>query len=373
MVIYLLGIPGSGKSYYAVNVIYDNFAKDIPKNAKLSLKKDYLVCYTNIDGFNFDLVNNVYPLDFSKLLSQLEILYFMKMQGKSDEELIEKAKEFNIYKALFVIDEAHNYFNNDNKILVWWLTYHRHLYQDIILITQNLALIHSKYKPLSEMFLKAKPPSLSLSKKYFYYKHFTESRLSQASYVKTIKLLKKPEVFKLYHSGDKVVSENVILRFILFSFFFLVLLFAGFYFFFLSKLNDSKVKVDVPSSNSQLQSQVSQNVQNVSNKNYQPVLKKDDLDPESIVLLTATCKNNFCYLKDVGKYIDIKVLRFARDYYNLEIISIRNNFGYGLITFSVDSSFLKFVKGGINYEHTKNSEDGMHIETSNILPFTNGE
>ena len=81
-----------------------------------------------------------------------------------------RAKKLNLYKALFVIDEAHNFFQTKDDVLVWWLTYHRHLYQDIFLITQNLALIDRKYKPLAEYFYKAVPSSLRLNKKVFKYK-----------------------------------------------------------------------------------------------------------------------------------------------------------------------------------------------------------
>lgn len=57
--------------------------------------------------------------------------------------------------CLIVVDEAHNFFNKKNdEILTWWLTYHGHLYQDIILITQDLSLIDTGYKAVAEFLLR---------------------------------------------------------------------------------------------------------------------------------------------------------------------------------------------------------------------------
>lgn len=72
----------------------------------------------------FDLIH--YYID-------LTILHSLYMDKEPDSVLIEKAKELKLYKVLFVIDEAHNYLKSkENPVLVWWFTYHGHLYQDII-------------------------------------------------------------------------------------------------------------------------------------------------------------------------------------------------------------------------------------------------
>ena len=277
MISFYLGIPGSGKTYSAVNTIYNNFTDN--EDAKRDLKKDYKNCYTNINEFKFDLCNSVYKLDYDELYEKIKIVFnlyhgknekessfdidffntvnkreltlsqikqlreqrdniFNKNSKKvsvkaSDKELIKRAKELNIYKTLFVIDECHNFFDTDDKIKIWWLTYHRHLYHDIILITQSLSLVALKYKPLAEAFYKAKPSSLTLNKKYFNYMYYTESRMSSASFVNTVKVKKRDSVFKLYKSGDSVKSKNVILHFILISLFFVIFLFLfGYYYFY---------------------------------------------------------------------------------------------------------------------------------------------
>jgi len=233
MIVFYLGLPGSGKSYAGVDKIYNNFSKE--PDAKRDLKKDYINCYTNINEFKFDLLDNVYKFDADEFYKQLKELHSMYKKKASDAELIEKAKEFNIYKSLFVLDEAHNFLDVPDPIKIWWLTYHRHLYHDVILITQSLSLIHSKYKPLAEAFYKAKSSSLTLNKSYFNYMYYTESRLTKASYVSTVKVKKNPKVFELYHSGDSVDSKNVIKRFIFIALLFLMLLFFLGYLFYADK------------------------------------------------------------------------------------------------------------------------------------------
>ena len=171
MITYLLGLPGSGKTYFAVDKIYNNFstAPEAKKDKKLNLD----ICYTNINELNLKKLDNVHLLDFDILQKHLSELHRMVIKEKStDEALIEKLKEYNLYNALFVIDEAHHYFDRKDTVLVWWLSYHRHLYHEIILITQNLSLIESKYKAFSEFFYVAKPQSLTLNRSYFKYNVF---------------------------------------------------------------------------------------------------------------------------------------------------------------------------------------------------------
>ena len=243
MIAYYLGIPGSGKSYAGVYTIFNNFSDD-PK-AKKDLKKDYISCFTNINQFNFDKVKNVYKFDFNQFYKHLTSLHRLYKKKEPDSVLIEKAKEFNIYKTLFVIDECHNFFDREDAVLVWWLTYHRHLYHDIFLITQNLALVHSKYKPLAEAFYMARPSSLKLSNKNFQYVYYTDKRLSKDSRVNIVKYPKVKEVFELYHSGDEVKSKNVVLHFVVISAVLLLILFiAGYYFFATFVPDDHKAKKD---------------------------------------------------------------------------------------------------------------------------------
>jgi len=355
MIVYFLGIPGSGKTYYGVNVIYDNFAKNIPKKTKLTLKKDYENCYTNINEFNFDLTNNVYKLDFDELYDKLQILYDMYKKKMTDDNLIEKSKELKIYKSLFIIDECHNFFDTADKVKIWWLTYHRHLYHDIYLITQNLSLVNAKYKPLAEAFYRAKSSSLTLNKRFFNYMYYTESRMTKASFVNTLKVSKRQEVFKLYKSGDKVESKNVILRFIYISIFaFFVLIVLG-YFFYHKEFSTPAVsnKHQITKISSSVPVNVSQNSNNV----------EDNQDVSDLIYMNVTCTTSMCSYKNY--YFDVKLLTFAKKHFNLKVINSIRMFKSEKISLAVNSAFLQFIQGGSN---DKFSQDSSSISDS-INPF----
>ena len=228
MITFLLGLPGSGKSYYAVDRIYNNFSID--EKAKKDKKVTFQNCYTNINEFNYDKVENTYRLDFDKFYFILERLHKLYKAKKPDKYLVRFLSKVKLKDTLFVIDEAHNHFDKKDLVLVWWLSYHRHLFHEIILITQNLALIESKYKSFSEFFYVAKPQSLTLFKSHFKYNIYCSSRLSKASHSGATKVKRRQEVFALYHSGDSINSSNVILKYLLISLSVLVFLFGFIYY-----------------------------------------------------------------------------------------------------------------------------------------------
>ena len=240
MISYYLGVMGSGKSVRAVERIYNNFSTD--KDAKKEKNATFINCVTNIGQFNFDKVENVSELDFDDLLKHLTILHDMHKAKKTDDELLEYLEKINLKNTLFVIDEAQNHFDVDNKILVWWITYHRHLYHEIILITPDLSYINLKYKKVAEAFYVARPRILVLDKRFFHYKLYANYKLSEKSLAKRIKTKSNPKVFELYKSGDSVEGENVILRLLVTASIIAVFLFTIIYFYIDSHINLLKIK-----------------------------------------------------------------------------------------------------------------------------------
>ena len=270
MILYFTGVPGSGKSYYGVDYIYKTVVKDPLKLrkankrfnrkfiylylfaksrgylklvyfARRSLKKSktYYSCYTNINGLKFDQLDRVFEFNFRSLDKDIKELYGIYKENEDnpnlDDVLNDHAKSMRLYKSLFVIDECHNYFDTRRAHLIWWLTYHRHMYQDIILITQNLSLVEPKYKRLAEMWYRAKPKSLSLFSHVFKYDAFTNPQLFKNSKAGTLKVKKKKQVFDLYQSGDSVNVDNVLFKFIKIAFVLLLLLLIYLYLFVFAK------------------------------------------------------------------------------------------------------------------------------------------
>jgi len=293
MISYLLGLPGSGKTYFAVDRIYNNFSDN--EDAKRDKKVTFKNCYTNINEFKFDTVVNVYPLDFDELYKIFTRCHAFYKAKKSDDYIVKFLRRLKLTDTLFVIDEAHNYFDKKDIVLVWWLSYHRHLYHEIILITQSLSLIESKYKQFSEFFYEAKPQSLTLDKRYFKYNVYCSSRLSQKSKSGVIKIKRNKEVFKLYKSGDSINSSNIILKFLFIALLIFSLVIAILYYFKTTHTikNNSEVQKDIPVQSKSIKSKSVLNTVNHFNS-ANTSLNDDDVDYIDLKFFRLSCSISVC-------------------------------------------------------------------------------
>lgn len=258
MLEFYTGVPGSGKTYRAVDHIYNSFLDEKHENYQ-----KYKRFYTNINEFNFSYFNDqedqdnsnskssiikkpthkiqnsklvhlnndevANNLDFDLLVNNLEILRQLYLQKVPDNELMQKADELRLSDSFFVIDEAHNYFDSKNNTLIWWLSYHRHLHQDIMLITQSLDLVYRKYLRFAEFYYRAVPSSLRIRGNVFTYNQYLKWQLFKNSKSGTIKVKFNPEVYKLYGSGANTQGKKVIYKFILFAVFFIIVSSLGFF------------------------------------------------------------------------------------------------------------------------------------------------
>lgn len=244
MITYLVGNPGSGKTYYAVFKIYQLFlfkpAKGfLSKFIKLEKQKEYTYCYTNINEFKFDLCDKFIKFDFDKFYADMSILHALYISKVTDAELNERAKELNLSGVFIVLDEAHNFLKaKEDPVLVWWLTYHRHLYQDIYLITQDLSLINNEYKRIAEHFLKAVDSAKRLFKNKFRYILYGSYKMYQKDVMQKFHIPYLQEVFNLYHSGQSSSQKSFVRKFFYISLFVFIALSIYFYFFLKSLTSD---------------------------------------------------------------------------------------------------------------------------------------
>lgn len=133
---YIVGNPGSGKSYLGAKVLYDAFIRprrvgvfeffkaykkgDYKSLEKIKNESSFNVAYTNINEFKFDVNPKIKKFDFNQFFNDLTVLYYeYKKPDVNDSKLNKKAQELGLFKALFVIDEVHNFFEKDNEILQW--------------------------------------------------------------------------------------------------------------------------------------------------------------------------------------------------------------------------------------------------------------
>lgn len=362
----VVGIPGSGKTYYCVYKIYKYFVEPYEekqkdeKNGFLSSLKDmflkdnkydinkYNVCYTNINGFKFELCNNlVKPFNFNHFYECMSILHSMYKNDKAtDDELILKIKEFGYYKALIIIDEAHNYFDKKNdEILLWILTYHRHLFLDIDLITQNVSLISKDYSCLCEEFYKSSPPSLRISKNYFRYTQYLDNNFFLNRVVKRFSLPALQKIFNLYISGNDTRKKSLILK--IFFIFVSFCIFSIFLFFiFLNGVNNNTSFVD---NNQQINVNNSHNIKQNAPEN----VKSQDYYYYYVICYD----NSYCKINnDEYKEISYKVFMYLKEINTPNFFEV-NRSQKSITRFNLvyEKDIFKFLKKGLKNEKGVNS------------------
>jgi len=257
MFIFVDGIPKSGKSYYSVNYMHENIDK-------------YSKIYTNINGMkmtdkirplNFDKIReivlhcyNIFQEESSKINEDTEVIEldsvfldylieidFLKINPKYEtynEEIDRRNKlsyfakkwinfrkplvrETKYLRVLLVIDECYNYFEqrSSDKLLLWLISYHAHLYLDVILMSQSPEDIHRSYQNRVNYFLHAMDASRGvLNLKFRYQKHLKypfNTNAKYGAYVGDIKIKKKKEIFDMYKAGDKGATNSSVLPYII--------------------------------------------------------------------------------------------------------------------------------------------------------------
>ena len=231
---YIVGNPGSGKSYLAVYKIWEFFYKNKKKKSKIdneNLQK-YKICYTNINEFKFNLFDNVLEFDFNDTMYHLTNLYTMYQNKENDQKLLEYCENNNFKNALFVIDEVHNIFKKNDEILIWWLTYHRHLYHDLFLITQDLSLVPNEYKRIAEFFYRAVDSGKRLFSKKFRYIQYSNYRMYNNSIIQggALNIPFSNEIFNLYHSGNDTKIKSFVQKYLIFAFLLVIFAISAFIF-----------------------------------------------------------------------------------------------------------------------------------------------
>lgn len=317
MVSFTTGVPRSGKSYKAMYTLYSNFAKDkkLIKDKRYKLK-DVDKALVNINQIDLKQFNNVEFLDWDVFYDSITMLYNQYKTKIDDDDLVKLAKELKVYGVYIVLDECHNYLDSQDKVLVWWISYHGHLHQEIELITQNLALVNSKYKGFCEFFYRAVPSSRKLFNTSMKYQKFTGSRMSEKDKfgVDTLPIVK--EIFNGYSSGKNQKTKSIIHKFLLIAlvFFSLLILFSYY-------LINSKT----PSQNS--------NTPNTSKINKEKDIKKDSTneDEDDKTLESESDKYHlisaFCYVlkeKCTINTINISIPAFLKlkAYYDVIELSV---------------------------------------------------
>lgn len=217
MIVFVTGSIRAGKTYFVMQYISGAFLKDDEQKKKIPsfIHDDGLIdnkqrCLTNfkLRDDELDKLENVKKVKFKDLYRDIERLYEYSMKYEpTDEDLTNKAEEYEIANAIIALDEVQNYFAKDDKVLVWFLSYCGHMNISIFLVTQSFDLIHTKYKNIcQEWFIKAIPQSLRLTKNMLYARYKTARLFSSEEFPNRYKVPINKYIFSLYEHGT--VNKN---------------------------------------------------------------------------------------------------------------------------------------------------------------------
>lgn len=174
MIEIITGKPGAGKTYLAVMRL-------------LALPLGKYCVYHNIEGLK------------SECFPEPEMLRYIEPDSiqrfvtrKVQDEYAAAVRDKYDRAMLVVIDEAQMLFGEKNEQRKAWLSWHRHLGQDVWLIAQHYKMIHSDYYHLAEYEIRALR-SMLLNQMLYQYRVGGEA-------FKTMRKRKDPKVYAAYAS-----------------------------------------------------------------------------------------------------------------------------------------------------------------------------
>jgi hypothetical protein len=161
--------------------------------AELSRQKDKYYVVHNIDGLQEGYLGD-YGINFLKYCEdrKIDIVEFFSKEYQIEftKAVLEKYNR----PVLAIIDEAHEWFSVNSKNLKMWLSYHRHLNQDIWLVAHRSTNIPAIYRSFIEVEYRAKSGSFLNIPGFFFYNRIIGGQRS--GYVKEKKSKKIFEIYK---------------------------------------------------------------------------------------------------------------------------------------------------------------------------------
>ena len=191
------GVPGGGKSYYAVRHLAKNyFIKDTDGEYYPDPNKSILIV-TNIDGFKPD------HRSLNECIQETGEDYRYFFTEDYQREFTQRYEGRNI---IYLIDEAQKIFRRNDKNLNHVFSYfelHRHFGHDIYLITQNVKKLPTDITTLVEYIISATPRVRSLAGEFKYKWHSDGEKLK----IETVR--PSQGIFNLYKSMDSKETEKI--------------------------------------------------------------------------------------------------------------------------------------------------------------------
>lgn len=190
----ITGVPGAGKSYFAVTHIAKKYCDYI--GDEFFLKEEF-VLVTNIEGLKLDSIDLEQTIEDTP--GGVKKFFTYPMQEKIYHKYKKEKK-----KIVYFIDEAQEYFDRKfyDREVFYFFEKHRHLGLDIYLLTQDRHRICKDIIGLMEFEWRAVPRTVAFGR--FIYNKLIGRHMAGK------KLLKKDKkVFNLYKSMEEGESEKM--------------------------------------------------------------------------------------------------------------------------------------------------------------------
>jgi zona occludens toxin len=214
MIELLTGVPGSGKTYFAVDRLikaYEKKDRPIFTNINLTLPYDDILQPLDVKDFHeFCQKELEFFEQFREIQSQKRKDDPEHDEADNYDEALKNSGLLDKYgSALIFWDECHNDLDTRDSAYVRWMSYHRHFEgMDVLLITQSLSLIDRKYKGFIDKYYFGVNAAKRLFSTTFKYKVYTDHREYEKFFIETISLPSSKKTFSFYDSGHYKVNRS---------------------------------------------------------------------------------------------------------------------------------------------------------------------
>jgi len=360
--ILITGVPSSGKTYFASKLmleVYEKKNRPIFTNINLKIKHDEYIHLLQVDEL-YQFASD--ELALFKKFTKLSKEYKLKKDAEEDILLVDDEdtheKESDPFEQYFgnydkylkdsgllhkfggsVIywDECHNDLGDLTPDPVWirFFSYHRHFDMDIVLITQDLSLIHRKYKPFISKFYFGMNPAKRLLSKTLKFKIYTDHRQYEKFYIETISVPMEKKVHNFYDSGQYEVEKSVFIKKMAPIAALIIALVLGYFLFINKGVKESTQDNVTPELTQRDVNESDIKHHDEDDEDDEKLFERDDNDH----ILFFTCNLELCTLKDSSFIIPLDDIKKFADAVNMEILySSKINTYYKLVAVNVNES-----------------------------------
>lgn len=253
-------------------------------------------------------------------------------------------------------DEAQNDLTELDAVWVRFFSYHRHYNSmDIVLCTQDVMLIHRKYRVFVHKFYSGQNASKRLISTILRYKVYTDAREFDKHLIETISLPMKKEIHNFYDSGEKNVDKSTFLKRLLIPIVGIFIIYMFYQFMFGTKSNEEENIDAVP-----------KELVNIDNNETE--YEEDDEDnpkddKEETHLVIFNCNIQLCNKKNSSFIIPLKKMAKFSEIAGIEILfseKITNEYSLVMVSMT-DELYKNLSKFDLEKKEDTDEKNGVNF------------